>query len=238
MSPKRPRTAADLLVEGLEAEGCDWVFSVPGEETMDILDALSRSERVRHVTTRHEQGAAFMADVHGRLTGRSAVAMATLGPGATNLVTGHRRRLPRPRPDGRRDRPDRLRQAAQGSPSAGRHRGHARAGHEVEHARRAGRGHPGDRAQGVPRRLAREARADAHRAARGPRRRRPSPRTPDRWRRVGPTSPSRPTRPSPTPLDSSPTRSGRSSWPATACSGATPPTRCGRWPGASMCRSR
>ena len=55
---------------------------------MDILDALSRSQRVRHVTTRHEQGAAFMADVHGRLTGRSAVAMATLGPGATNLLTG------------------------------------------------------------------------------------------------------------------------------------------------------
>jgi acetolactate synthase-1/2/3 large subunit len=55
---------------------------------MDILDALSRSDRIRHVTTRHEQGAAFMADVHGRLTGESAVAMATLGPGATNLVTG------------------------------------------------------------------------------------------------------------------------------------------------------
>jgi acetolactate synthase I/II/III large subunit len=85
---KRRRTAADLLVEGFEAEGCDWVFSVPGEETMDVLDALSRSQRVRHVTTRHEQGAAFMADVHGRLTGRSAVALATLGPGATNLVTG------------------------------------------------------------------------------------------------------------------------------------------------------
>jgi acetolactate synthase-1/2/3 large subunit len=55
---------------------------------MDILDALSRSETVRHVTTRHEQGAAFMADVYGRLTGRAAVAMATLGPGATNLITG------------------------------------------------------------------------------------------------------------------------------------------------------
>ena len=82
------RTAADLLVDCLENEGCEWVFSVPGEETLDILDALSRSARIRHVTTRHEQGAAFMADVHGRLTGRSAVAMGTLGPGATNLVTG------------------------------------------------------------------------------------------------------------------------------------------------------
>ncbi len=88
MTTPRQRTAADLLVEGFEAEGCDWVFSVPGEETMDVLDALSRCQRVRHVTTRHEQGAAFMADVHGRLTGRSAVAMATLGPGATNLLTG------------------------------------------------------------------------------------------------------------------------------------------------------
>ena len=82
------RTAADLLVDCLVAEDCAYVFSVPGEETMDILDALSRRPDVRHITTRHEQGAAFMADVHGRLTGRAAVAMATLGPGATNLVTG------------------------------------------------------------------------------------------------------------------------------------------------------
>jgi len=85
---RRARTAADLVVECLEAEGCEYVFSVPGEETMDLLDALSRSEQIRHITTRHEQGAAFMADVYGRLTGRAAVAMATLGPGATNLVTG------------------------------------------------------------------------------------------------------------------------------------------------------
>ncbi len=86
--PRPRRTAADLLVECLETEGCDYVFSVPGEETMDVLDALSRSTRIRHVTTRHEQGAAFMADVHGRLTGQVAVAMSTLGPGATNLLTG------------------------------------------------------------------------------------------------------------------------------------------------------
>ena len=83
-----PRTAADILVSCLEAEACEYVFSVPGEETMDVLDALSRSSSVRHVTTRHEQGAAFMADVYGRLTGKAAVAMATLGPGATNLMTG------------------------------------------------------------------------------------------------------------------------------------------------------
>ena len=88
MTPDRPRRAADLLVDCLAAEGCDYVFSVPGEETLDILDALSRHRGIRHVTTRHEQGAAFMADVHGRLTGRAAVALSTLGPGATNLVTG------------------------------------------------------------------------------------------------------------------------------------------------------
>ncbi len=88
MVHEHARTAASLLVECLAAEGCEYVFSVPGEETMDVLDALSRQEAVTHITTRHEQGAAFMADVYGRLTGRAAVAMATLGPGATNLVTG------------------------------------------------------------------------------------------------------------------------------------------------------
>jgi acetolactate synthase-1/2/3 large subunit len=92
------RSAAQLLVECLVAEGCEYVFSVPGEETMDVLDALgavAASARddgslagPRHITTRHEQGAAFMADVYGRLTGRAAVAMSTLGPGATNLITG------------------------------------------------------------------------------------------------------------------------------------------------------
>jgi len=92
--PNHPagRSAASLLVECLVAEGCNYVFSVPGEETMDVLEALAgaaaQDAGIRHVTTRHEQGAAFMADVHGRLTGRAAVAMATLGPGATNLVTG------------------------------------------------------------------------------------------------------------------------------------------------------
>ena len=88
MTAKHPRTAAALLVEGLAAETCEYVFSVPGEETMDILEALGNQGVVGHITTRHEQGAAFMADVYGRLTGRAAVAMATLGPGATNLVTG------------------------------------------------------------------------------------------------------------------------------------------------------
>jgi acetolactate synthase-1/2/3 large subunit len=80
-------TAAELLVRCLENEGVEYVFGVPGEENIDILDALVDSP-IRFVTTRHEQGAAFMADAYGRLTGRAGVCLATLGPGATNLVTG------------------------------------------------------------------------------------------------------------------------------------------------------
>jgi len=79
--------AAQLLVRCLENEGVEYVFGIPGEENIHIMDALSRS-RIRFVTTRHEQGAAFMADVYGRLTGRAGVCLATLGPGATNLITG------------------------------------------------------------------------------------------------------------------------------------------------------
>jgi acetolactate synthase-1/2/3 large subunit len=78
--------AAELLVRCLESEGVEFIFGIPGEENIDVMDALLDS-RIRFVTTRHEQGAAFMADVYGRLTGRAGVCMATLGPGATNLVT-------------------------------------------------------------------------------------------------------------------------------------------------------
>jgi acetolactate synthase I/II/III large subunit len=79
--------AAQLLVRCLENEGVDYVFGIPGEENIHIMDALAQS-RIRFVATRHEQGAAFMADVYGRLTGRAGVCLATLGPGATNLITG------------------------------------------------------------------------------------------------------------------------------------------------------
>jgi len=81
------RRASDLLVSCLEAEGVPYVFGVPGEETVDLNESLSRST-VRFVPTRHEQAAAYMADAYGRLTGRAGVCLATLGPGATNLVTG------------------------------------------------------------------------------------------------------------------------------------------------------
>ncbi len=79
--------AADLLVRCLENEGVEFLFGLPGEEIMDVLDALLDS-RIRFIETRHEQGAAFMADVYGRLTGRAGVCLSTLGPGATNLLTG------------------------------------------------------------------------------------------------------------------------------------------------------
>jgi len=79
--------AAELFVRCLEREGVERLFALPGEETLDVYDALLDSS-VRVVTVRHEQAAAFMADVHGRLTGRAGVCLATLGPGATNLATG------------------------------------------------------------------------------------------------------------------------------------------------------
>jgi acetolactate synthase-1/2/3 large subunit len=80
-------TGAELLVRCLEREGVRYVFGVPGEETLDINDALARSS-VQFIAVRHEQAAAFMADVWGRLTGQAGVCLATLGPGATNLATG------------------------------------------------------------------------------------------------------------------------------------------------------
>ncbi|BCA53613.1 Thiamine pyrophosphate enzyme, central domain family [Nitrospira sp. KM1] len=78
---------AELVIRCLENEGVRYVFTVPGEETLDIMDALLNSN-IRVIETRHEQGAAFMADVHGRLCGRAGVCLSTLGPGATNLLTG------------------------------------------------------------------------------------------------------------------------------------------------------
>ncbi len=79
--------ASDLLVQCLEGEGVEYVFGVPGEENLDFLDSLSRSTKIRLILTRHEQGAGFMASTYGRLTGKVGVCLATLGPGATNLVT-------------------------------------------------------------------------------------------------------------------------------------------------------
>ncbi len=78
---------AELFIKCLENESVEYIFGIPGEENIGLMDVLLDSD-IRFITTRHEQGAAFMADVYGRLTGRAGVCMATLGPGATNLVTG------------------------------------------------------------------------------------------------------------------------------------------------------
>lgn len=78
---------AELLVQCLENEGVEYVFGLPGEENLHVLEALKHS-KIQFITTRHEQGAAFMADVYGRLTGKAGVCLSTLGPGATNLMTG------------------------------------------------------------------------------------------------------------------------------------------------------
>jgi acetolactate synthase I/II/III large subunit len=78
--------ASDLFVKALENEGVEYIFGIPGEENLDLLDSL-RNSSIKFILTRHEQAAAFMAATYGRLTGRAGVCLATLGPGATNLVT-------------------------------------------------------------------------------------------------------------------------------------------------------
>ena len=78
--------ASDLFVRALEAEGVEYVFGIPGEENLDLLESL-RTSSIRLVLTRHEQAAGFMAATYGRLTGKVGVCLSTLGPGATNLVT-------------------------------------------------------------------------------------------------------------------------------------------------------
>src|SRR5256886_2484620 len=80
-------TGAELLVRCLENEGLQHMFGVPGEENIAVLEAILDS-KIHFLQTRHEQGAAFMADVQGRLTGKASACLATLGPGATNLLTG------------------------------------------------------------------------------------------------------------------------------------------------------
>ncbi len=78
--------ASDLFIKALEAEGVEYIFGIPGEENLDFLDSLSRSD-IKLVLTRIEQAAGFMAATYGRLTGKAGVCLSTLGPGATNFVT-------------------------------------------------------------------------------------------------------------------------------------------------------
>jgi len=86
MSSFKNIKASDLFVKALEHEGVEYIFGVPGEENLDLLESL-RNSSIKLVLTRHEQGAGFMAATYGRLTGKAGVCLATLGPGATNLVT-------------------------------------------------------------------------------------------------------------------------------------------------------
>jgi acetolactate synthase I/II/III large subunit len=87
MTSSSERNVAQLLVACLENEGVEYVFGLPGEENLDVIDALVDSS-IRFVTTRDERGAAFMADTYGALTGKAGVCLATLGPGAINLMLG------------------------------------------------------------------------------------------------------------------------------------------------------
>ncbi|RWR05025.1 acetolactate synthase large subunit [Sinirhodobacter populi] len=84
---QKSKTVAQLVVNCLEAEGVDYMFGIPGEENIQLVDATAGS-KVRFILTRHEQAAAFMADIYGRLTGKAGVCTATLGPGAINLLLG------------------------------------------------------------------------------------------------------------------------------------------------------
>ena len=81
------KKASDVFIDCLEAEGCEYIFGVPGEENLDLLDSLGKSDQIKLILTRHEQGAGFMAATYGRHTGKTGVCLATLGPGATNFVT-------------------------------------------------------------------------------------------------------------------------------------------------------
>lgn len=78
---------SDFIIQSLENEGVEYIFGLPGEENLDLLESIRKSEKIKLILTRHEQGAGFMAATYGRLTGKPGVCMSTLGPGATNLMT-------------------------------------------------------------------------------------------------------------------------------------------------------
>ena len=106
MEQKKTRNTADLLVECLEEEGVHYIFGIPGEENLAVMDALEHS-KIEFITVRHEQGAAFMADVYGRLTGKAGVCMANPRPGATTTLREIAERRLRRRAPRRHFRPGR-----------------------------------------------------------------------------------------------------------------------------------
>ncbi len=79
--------ASNIFVKALENEGVEYVFTVPGEETLDLIDSIRNSKKIKLIVLRHEQGAGFIAATYGRLTGKAGVCLVTLGPGVTNLMT-------------------------------------------------------------------------------------------------------------------------------------------------------
>src|SRR5919199_2064912 len=85
---KKTITVADLIVKCLENEGVKYVFGIPGEENIHLIDAINRSPLIRFILVHHEQSASFMAEMYGRVTGKAGVCVGTLGPGAINLLLG------------------------------------------------------------------------------------------------------------------------------------------------------
>ncbi len=79
---------SDCIIICLENEDVEYVFGIVGKETLGLAESLAKSKQIQYVNVRHEQGAAFMADVYGRLSQKVGVCLSTLGPGATNLLTG------------------------------------------------------------------------------------------------------------------------------------------------------
>jgi acetolactate synthase-1/2/3 large subunit len=143
------QTAAKLLVRCLENESVEYIFGVPGEENIDVMDALLESP-IKFVTTHHEQGAAFMADVYGRLTGRAGVCMSTLGPGRHQPHHRRGRTANMDRAPGRFDRgPGRDDAPAQGEPPDPRPRAAVPADHQVLDADPRAADRARDRAQGI-----------------------------------------------------------------------------------------
>ena len=148
MSAVRPRNVAHLIVECLEHEGVEYVFGLPGEENLHMIDALADSS-IRFITTRDERGASFMADTYGALTGQPGVCLATLGPGAINLMLGIANAQLDSHPLRRHRGPGRARPDLQGVAPVRRPGLSLPAHHEVgRHGDRARR-RPGDGAQGV-----------------------------------------------------------------------------------------
>ena len=160
------RKASDVFVECLEAEGVKHVFGIPGEETLDLNESLSRSS-IEFIPVRHEQGGAYMADVWGRLTGRAGVCLGTLGPGALNLVTAvadaYLDRAPLVALTGQGDLERMHKESHQYIDLPRVMRPITKWNARVQDAD----DHPRGRAQGVQGGRGREARRHAHRAARG-----------------------------------------------------------------------